>query len=93
MVAVPFMRDRAGIGGGVGMGRVPGGGEAGGGVLPRPMGSASADSSPAVGDCPNRGGEGSLTCGPQPIVRGRERERGEEQGCVGRPRGRRSGRV
>jgi hypothetical protein len=57
------------------MGRVPGGGEAGGGVLPRPMGSASADSSPAVGDCPNRGGEGSLTCGPQPIVRGRERER------------------
>jgi hypothetical protein len=40
-------------------------------------------------DCPNRGGEDPLTCGPWPTARGRGR--GEEQGHVGQPGGKRSG--
>jgi hypothetical protein len=40
-----------------------------------------------VDGCSNRGGEGPLTRGPWPAARGR----GEEQGRVGQPEGRRSG--
>jgi hypothetical protein len=85
------MKRRRGVRYGVGW--VPSGG-AGVGVWPRLMDGTQADSCPTTARgrcwrCPNKGGEPPLTHGPQPVARGRGRC--GEQGCVGWPRGMRSG--